>query len=199
MGPHEAPHLNYSEDLWINWFVDGIINSDVDDIGAKAILHYLIDLNVLEVCGDGLFKLSELQHEKDVGNIRRLLSQRLNRISQTKRGFALIYFISDLQSTEFPPLKSDDSLPERGRKNIFGKNILADDSKSSNLSNLQIVKKWGDNLRPFLDLEQQTIARLEGVWTSRENAQWLFSYILNKTRVKSPAKKWEQLSRKRHR
>ena len=85
------------------------------------------------------------------------------------------------------------------RKNIFNKNYLPGDKKSSNLSNLQIVKKWGSQLRPFLDVEQKTIVRLRGEVTSQEDAQWLFSYILNKTRKKSPAKKWEQISRKRHR
>jgi len=51
--------------------------------------------------------------------------------------------------------------------------------KSSNLSNLQIVKKWGSQLSPFLDVEQKTIERLRGTYTSQEDAQWLFSYILN--------------------
>ena len=76
---------------------------------------------------------------------------------------------------------------------------MSGQKKTSDLSNLQIVQKLGNQLRPLLDLEQQTIARLQGKHTSQEDAQWLFSYILNKTRKKSPAKKWEQLSRKRHR
>ena len=70
---------------------------------------------------------------------------------------------------------------------------------SSDLSNLQIVKKWGNQLRPFLDLEQKIIARLKGEYTTREDAQRLFSYILDKTRKKASPKQWEQLSRKRHR
>ena len=48
MGPHEAPHLNYPESLWLHWFKDGILNSDIDTIGAKSVLHYLADLNILE-------------------------------------------------------------------------------------------------------------------------------------------------------
>ena len=93
----------------------------------------------------------------------------------------------------------EDPSPETKKKNIFEKSYLPSEKKSSDLSNLQIVKKWGNQLRPFLDIEQKTIARLRGRYTSQEAAQWLFSYILNKTKQKSPAKKWEQLSRKRHR
>ena len=85
------------------------------------------------------------------------------------------------------------------KKNIFGKSSMSRQKKTSNLSNLQIVQKLGNQLRPFLDLERQTISRLRGAYTSKTDAQWLFNYILDKTRKKSPAKKWEQLSRKRHR
>jgi len=198
MSPHEAPHLNYPEKLWLNWFVDGTFNSDIDEIGAIAVLHYLIDLNILESRGSGLFKLSGLKQEKPIDEVRDFLLKNLNKISKTEKGFAVIYFVSGLHNGEFPPLKLENTLVKSKRRNIFSKKLLAD-NKSSDLSNLQIVKKWGDNLRPFLDLEQQTIARLIGEWTSKEDAQWLFSYILSKTRVKSPAKKWEQLSRKRHR
>ena len=94
---------------------------------------------------------------------------------------------------------TEDRTSSSKRKNLFKKSYLPGEKKSSDLSNLQIVKKWGSQLRPFLDVEQKTIERLQGKFTTQEDAQWLFSYILNKTRKKSPAKKWEQISRKRHR
>jgi hypothetical protein len=100
---------------------------------------------------------------------------------------------------ELPPLITEEHATSSKRKNLFKKNYLPGEKKSSDLSNLQIVKKWGSQLSPFLDVEQKTIERLRGTYTSQEDAQWLFSYILNKTRKKSPAKKWEQISRKRHR
>ena len=85
------------------------------------------------------------------------------------------------------------------RKNIFNNSVLPKHKKISDLSNLQIVKKWGNQMRGFLDVEQKTIARLRGFYTSQKDAQWMFSYMLSKTKEKSPARKWEQISRKRHR
>ena len=199
MSPHEAPHLSHPEKLWLKWFKDGILNSDIDDIGAKSVLHYLIDLNILEYDAGRLLKLSGIKQGQSNDQVRNILLGEFNKASQTEIGFALVYFIVSLSKFERPLLKLEDSSPEVKKKNIFGKSILPEQNKTSNLSNLQIVKKLGNQLRPFLDLEQKTIARLRGVHTSQEDAQWLFSYILNKTRKKSPAKKWEQLSRKRHR
>jgi len=60
MSPCEEPHLNYSEDLWFEWFRDGILNTDIHGTGETPILHYLLDLNVLESDGNGLLKLSRV-------------------------------------------------------------------------------------------------------------------------------------------
>lgn len=198
MGPHEAPDLNYPEKLWLNWFKDGILNPDIDEIGAKSVLHYLIDLNLLEY-EDVLLKLSWVKRGQSSDEVKSILLDKINQASRMEAGFALVYFISSLSECKPPPLKLEGSTPEIKKKNIFGRSFLSRQKKTSDLSNLQIVQKLGNQLRPFLDLEQQTIARLRGKHTSQEDAQWLFSYILDKTRQKSPAKKWEQLSRKRHR
>ena len=199
MGPHEAPGLNYPKKLWLDWFKDRILNSDIDDIGAKSVLHYLIDLSVLEYDGDVLLKLSGTKRGQSSDEVKSNLLEKLNRMCRTETGFALVYFVSSLSECKPPPLKLKGSTPEIKKKNIFGRSFLSRQKKTSDLSNLQIVQKLGNQLRPFLDFEQQTIARLRGKHTSQEDAQWLFSYILDKTRQKSPAKKWEQLSRKRHR
>ena len=199
MGPHETPHLNHSEGLWFNWFRDGILNTDIDDTGEKPILHYLVDLNMLECDSEGLLKLSGVSEGQSSHEVKSTLLQSLNDMSQTKNGFALVYFLSSFSNDKLPPLIKEEPSIETKKKNIFEKSYLLGEKKSSDLSNLQIVKKWGNQLRPFLDIEQKTIARLRGKHTSQEDAQWLFSYILNKTKQKSPAKKWEQLSRKRHR
>ena len=199
MDPHEAPHLSYPGNLWFNWFKDGILNSDIDDMGARPVLHYLIDLNLLEYDGGQLLKLLGIKRGQSRAEVRNIMLDKLNRKCHTEQGFALVYFVSSLSECETPLLRLEGSSPEIKKKNIFGKRFLSGQKKTSDLSNLQIVQKLGNQLRPLLDLEQQTIARLQGKHTSQEDAQWLFSYILNKTRKKSPAKKWEQLSRKRHR
>ena len=199
MNPHEKPHLNYPEELWFQWFQDGILNRDIDAIGKIPILHYLCDLNILKSDDNGLLKLSSLNHGQSSQEVKKNLLALLLNMSETEKGFALVYFLSNFSNKELPPLKTEDHTSSRNRKNIFNKNYLPGEKKSSNLSNLQIVKKWGSQLRPFLDIEQKTIVRLRGKFTCQEDAQWLFSYILNKIREKSPAKEWEQLSRKRHR
>ena len=199
MSPCEEPHLNYSEDLWFEWFRDGILNTDIDGTGETPILHYLLDLSVLESEGNGLLKLSKVSKEQSSHEVKNRQLEALNDLSKTENGFALVYFLSSFSNKKLPPLITEEHTSSSKRKNIFKKNYLPGEKQSSDLSNLQIVKKWGNQLRPFLDVEQKTIARLRGTYTSQEDAQWLFSYILNKIRKKSPAKKWEQISRKRHR
>ena len=199
MSPCEEPHLNYSEDLWFEWFRDGILNTDIDGTGETPILHYLLDLSVLESEGNGLLKLSKVSKEQSSHEVKNRQLEALNDLSKTENGFALVYFLSSFSDKKLPPLITEERISSSKRKNIFKKSYVPSEKKSPNLSNLQIVKKWGSQLRPFLDVEQKTIERLRGTYTSQEDAQWLFSYILNKTRKKSPAKKWEQISRKRHR
>ena len=199
MSPHEDPHLNYSQGLWFSWFRDCILNSDIDVTGETPIMHYLIDLNILEYDVNGLLKLSSMKKEYSCQEVKNRLLVVLSDLSKTENGFALVYLLSCFSNKKLPSLITESNTSSNKRKNIFNENYLPGNKKSSNLSNLQIVKKWGSQLRPFLDVEQKTIVRLRGEFTSQEDAQWLFSYILNKTRKKSPAKKWEQISRKRHR
>ena len=199
MSPCEEPHLNYSEGLWFEWFRDGILNTDIHGAGETPILHYLLDLNILKSNDNGLLKLSSVREGQSSHEIINRLLEVLSDLSKTENGFALVYFLSIFSDKKMPPLITEKHTSNSKRKDIFKKNYLPGEKKSSNLSNLQIVKKWGSQLSPFLDVEQKTISRLRGRYTSQEDAQWLFSYILNKTRKKFPAKKWEQISRKRHR
>ena len=183
MSPHEDPHLSYAQDIWFNWFRDGILNSDIDVSGETPIMHYLIDLNILEYDVNGLLKISSIKKEHSGHEVKSRLLVVLSDLSSTENGFALVYLLSCFSNKKLPSLITESDASSNKRKNIFNKNYLPGDKK----------------LRPFLDVEQKTIVRLRGEVTSQEDAQWLFSYILNKTRKKSPAKKWEQISRKRHR
>ena len=199
MSPHDDPHLIYSEDLWFEWFLEGILNADIDGAGGAPILHYLLDLNIFVSEGKGLLKLSRVSKGQSSHEVKKRLLEALNDLTKSENGFALVYFLSNYSNKKLPPLITEEHSSSSKRKNLFNKNYLPGEKQSSDLSNLQIVKKWGNQLRPFLDVEQKTIARLRGIYTSQEDAQWLFSYILNKIRKKSPAKRWEQISRKRHR
>ena len=70
---------------------------------------------------------------------------------------------------------------------------------ASDLSNLQIVKKVGKQLKPFLDVETKIVSKLQGQHTTKIDARHLFQYIFGKINSKAKPRKWEQLSRKRHR
>ena len=70
---------------------------------------------------------------------------------------------------------------------------------ASNLSNLQIVKKVGKQLQPFLQIEESVVSRLIGEYVDKQDAQNLFHYMFGKAGAKAEPKVWEQLSRKRHR
>lgn len=199
MSPHDKPHLSYPEELWFDWLLDGILNKDIDSSGKTPLLHYLLDLNILELESNGFLKLSEINEGLSGGRVKKLLMESLNAISSTENGFALIYFLSSFSDKKLPPLTTVDPDKNSRRKKIFNNSVLPDHKKTSDLSNLQIVKKWGNQMRGFLDVEQKTIARLRGFYTSQKDAQWMFSYMLSKTKEKSPAREWEQISRKRHR
>jgi len=199
MGPHDKPQLSYPEELWFDWFLDGILNKDINSSGKTPLLHYLLDLNILKSESNGLLKLSKLNEGLSGGRVKKLLIESLNAISSTENGFALIYFLSSFSGKKLPPLTTVDPAKNSGRKKILNNSVLPGHKKTSDLSNLQIVKKWGNQMRGFLDVEQKTIARLRGFYTSQKDAQWMFSYMLSKTKEKSPAREWEQISRKRHR
>ena len=94
MSPHEEPHLIYSEDLWFEWFLDGILNADIDGAGGAPILHYLLDLNILVSEGNGLLKLSRVNKEQSSHEVKKRLLEALNDLSKSEKGFALVYFLS---------------------------------------------------------------------------------------------------------
>ena len=200
MDSREAFNLPHTTGQWIQWLLDGIINPDLDTEETHSILHHLADLKIFKSDGEGTWKLSGLEPNCTSEDVCFILQELLTEVSATEQGFALIYFFPRDDGLPLPPLQvSKGSSTASIKKSLFAKSKALGGEVSSDLSNLQIVKKWGNQLRPFLDLEQKVIARLKGEYTTREDAQRLFSYILDKTLEKASPKQWEQLSRKRHR
>jgi len=200
MDSREAFNLPYTTGQWVQWLQDGIINPDLGTEETRSILHHLADLEIFKSDGEGVWKLSGLEPNCTGKDVRLILQELLTEVSAAEQGFALIYFFPRDDGLPLPLLQvSEGSSTASKKKSLFAKSKASGVEVSSDLSNLQIVKKWGNQLRPFLDLEQKIIARLKGEYTTREDAQRLFSYILDKTRKKASPKQWEQLSRKRHR
>ncbi|PIQ99677.1 MAG: hypothetical protein COV66_11030 [Nitrospinae bacterium CG11_big_fil_rev_8_21_14_0_20_45_15] len=88
---------------------------------------------------------------------------------------------------------------KKERTHLFSrnKNVLSG-KQTSDLSNVQIVKKMETQLKPFLDMEKLLIPQLMGERVNKEDAQCLFNFIMSKLREKVPTRQWEQLSRRRH-
>ena len=90
-----------------------------------------------------------------------------------------------------------DSDSKKNNKNNDG--FVPKVKPASNLSNLQIVKKVGKQLQPFMRMEEDVISRLVRTHVDKQDAQKLFHYMFSKVGFKAEPRVWEQLSRKRHR
>ena len=178
---------------WINFLNEKFIFDDLDDETIYALLNYLIDLGLLVSTENDSFEWQGLS--KDVERVEkiRVMQTDFLRLSQSEPGFALPFFVRI--DTGLPTLES---LIETKEKKAKSK-IIGQPEASSDLSNLQIVKKVGRQLEPFLKAESTIVSRLIGVRTTKADAQQLFHYIFAKMGSKAQPRKWEQLSRKRHR
>ena len=178
---------------WINFLKENFISDDLEDETLYALLNYLIDLGLLVAIENDSFEWQGLS--KDVERVEkiRVMQTDFLRVSQSEPGFALPFFVRI--DTELPTLES---LVETKEKKAKSK-IIGQPEASSDLSNLQIVKKVGRQLEPFLKAESTIVSRLIGVCTTKADAQQLFHYIFGKIGSKAKPRKWEQLSRKRHR
>lgn len=175
---------------WVAWFKEHVVVPGLDRECTASFLRYLENLKFFEELDRGRWQISG---GDTVGrNGLPELLQRLRALGQTKSGFAITYFIplSEGQS----PVSLSHAIENRcgeSRK-------LPAPEKSSDVSNLQIVKKLGRQLRPFLDVEKETMKALESVGLEKEDARRLFNFIMSQSQKKSEARPWEQHSRKRH-
>ena len=183
--------MNISD--WINFLKENFISDDLEDETLYALLNYLIDLGLLVAIENDSFEWQGLSN--DVERVEKIQVMQIDflRVSQSEPGFALPFFVRI--DTELPTLES---LVETKEKKAKSK-IIGQPEASSDLSNLQIVKKVGRQLEPFLKAESTIVSRLIGVRTTKADAQQLFHYIFAKIASKAEPRKWEQLSRKRHR
>jgi hypothetical protein len=178
---------------WITVLKENFISDDIEDETLHALLNYLIDLGLLISTENDSFEWLGLSNNLDKVEKIRVMHTDFLRVSQSEMGFALPFFVRI--DTELPTLES---LIKTKEKNTKSK-IIGQPERSSDLSNLQIVKKVGRQLEPFLKAESMIISRLIGVHTTKADAQQLFHYIFGKMGSKAQPRKWEQLSRKRHR
>lgn len=181
---------------WAVWFKKKLAPLDLNADGVLAFMYHFADLGILEPDVDeDKWKLAGIDSDSNPENIRKQVLDRLETLSRTPRGFALACFLG--RPPEFPASgkeisSSEKRVAQKNNENAPNREIASD------LSNLQIVKKVGRQLQPFLQFEKDTVSRLLGTHTQTKEARVIFNFILRNTQSKAEPRKWEQLSRKRH-
>ena len=181
--------------IWLRRFREVIVPHGLNDALIQAFLNYLADLGIFKITSSEIWELCEPSMEWGKITVLKLINQ-LNTLCETEKGFAVGYFIRD-KKDYIPPKLPSDLLLNESKKPIFSKKSGFTTS-TSDLSNLQIVKKVGRQLSPFLEMEKRYLTRLIGPNTSKEDAQMIYRYILKRTQNKSTPLPWQQLSRRRH-
>ena len=179
---------------WVKFLTEKIFFEDLEEETAYSLLHYLEDLELLVPSENVEFVWKDLPEGLSLEEMVQFVQTELKKMASTKLGFALPFFIR-FENIELPTIQS---MVESG-ENVEENKRNFKSVSTSDLSNLQIVKKVGIQLKPFLEAERLIVERLTGKHTSKSDARNLFRYIFGKINTKAPPKKWEQLSRKRHR
>ena len=179
---------------WVRFLKENITPADIDDETTYSFLHYLEDLKLIIRCANDDLRWQGLEECVDEDENKQNIKNGILQMSQTESGFALPFFIG-FESIELPAIES---LIRPESKKVKNKDIPQPEP-ASDLSNLQIVKKVGRQLKPFLEAESTIVSRLIGERTTKTDARYLFQYIFGKINSKAQPRKWEQLSRKRHR
>lgn len=193
---------NYSSRMerseWIRFFMEFILSDDLKEDVTESFLRHLAELNILVSVDADMWQWkgcdSSVESEKLISRVK----SDLELLSDTEPGFALAYFIGYKDLIK-KPLFTITGSPDSKSANQKGKESAPRDKPASNLSNLQIVKKVGKQLQPFLQIEEAVVSRLIGKYVDKQDAQKLFHYMFGKAGAKAEPKVWEQLSRKRHR
>ena len=189
-------------DEWASIFIEFIFSDDLTEEVAYPFFKHLADLEVLIPCDGDLWAWKGFDSQDDSENLLDTIKSDIESLCDSSRGFALPYFIGykeiykkPLQLDPKPDSKGSLEKDENRKHSIVSPGI----KPASDLSNLQIVKKVGKQLQPFLQIEASTVSQLTGKHVSKQDAQKLFHYMFGKMGSKAEPRVWEQLSRKRHR
>jgi len=165
---------------------------------TESFIRHLAELGVLVSVDDNMWQWKDCDSPVDSEKLILKVQSDLELLSATKPGFALAYFIG-YKDLSKKPLSSITGSSDSKSANQKRKESVPLGKPASNLSNLQIVKKVGKQLQPFLQIEESVVSRLIGEYVDKQDAQKLFHYMFGKAGAKAEPKVWEQLSRKRHR
>jgi len=193
---------NYSSTMerseWIRFFMEFILFDDLKEDVTESFIRHLAELGVLVSVDDNMWQWKDCDSPVDSEKLILKVQSDLELLSATKPGFALAYFIG-YKDLNKKPLFTITGSSDSKSANEKRKESVPHGKPASNLSNLQIVKKVGKQLQPFLQIEESVVSRLIGEYVDKQDAQKLFHYMFGKAGAKAEPKVWEQLSRKRHR
>jgi hypothetical protein len=183
-----------SLDAWGKFLIEFIVSNDLSEELVGSFLRHLADLGVLLPCDDDVWEWCN--SEVELKNLIARIKNDLESLSDSESGFALAYFIGYKKLNKKP---LDDKVDSKDNINRKQSKLPPDIKPALDLSNLQIVKKTGKQLQPFLQIEESVVSRLTGKHVGKQDAQKLFHYMFGKVCAKAEPRVWEQLSRKRHR
>ena len=183
-----------SLDAWGKFLIEFIVSNDLSEELVGSFLRHLADLGVLLPCDDDVWEWCN--SEVELKNLIARIKNDLESLSDSESGFALAYFIGYKKLNKKP---LDDKVDSKDNINRKQSKLPPYIKPASDLSNLQIVKKTGKQLQPFLQIEESVVSRLTGKHVGKQDAQKLFHYMFGKVCAKAEPRVWEQLSRKRHR
>lgn len=171
-----------------------ILVSDVNDATVAALCGHLADLGVLAKVGEEGWEL--VSQPDEPLKIEEEMEKRLNDLCATESGFALRYFLKDppasQSGSDFPGQPTEEAAVDpKSNPQLL-------DQKTSNLSNLQLVKKYGRQVESFVELEKNYTEKLLGPHTTLKQARKIFNFVLSRMKQKTKPRPWEQLSRRRH-
>ncbi len=183
---------------WTSFFIEFIVSDDLSEEVAESFLRHLTDLGALVPLDGDIWHWSGCDSQIDSKSLLAKVQRDLESLSDSESGFALAYFIGYKNLNKKSLVAESDSFDS---KNIDRKGSEPSSAvkPASDLSNLQIVKKVGKQLQPFLQIEEAIVSRLVGKHAGKQDAQRLFHYMFGKVGSKAEPRVWEQLSRKRHR
>ena len=180
---------------WAAWLKDDLLAAEVDEATAAALCGHLADLGVLKRAGEGDWGIASPFTESAI-SFQEQMAQRLNDLCATEKGFALHYFLKPSSDTQKIG-ESGEPEPSQAGDNPES-NARLSERPTSNLSNLQLVKKYGRQVQSFVELEKSVTDKLLGEHTTLKEARKMFNFILSRMKQKTEPRPWEQLSRRRH-
>ena len=179
---------------WVDLLAENFIPDDLEKETVYSLLHHLEDLKLLVASDNKTLMWSELKAGMSLNKQIQVIRDGMMRMANTEIGFAIPFFIG-FEKLKLPAIES---LLEPEQLTVRNKTIPKPEV-ASDLNNLQIVKKVGRQLKPFLQAESIIVKKLLGNRTSKADARKLFQYMFWKENSKAQPREWEQLSRKRHR